>query len=107
MEEIQNIKDLSSDNYLKMLKPLYVKALKIRFFDQSVSENSQVRGEKQQGSRSAVFKEVCKSLMKSKSSVKTMPAPGKRRDDSALQQQEGIQSAILFCKRSTVHLTNN
>lgn len=81
--------DSSSNKVLKLVK----QASKI--FDQSVSVNS-----KQQGGRPAVFREVCRSLMKSKSSVRTVPVPVCRRDDSALQQQDGIQSAILHCKRS-------
>ncbi|KAK1361191.1 hypothetical protein POM88_045665 [Heracleum sosnowskyi] len=100
MEEVENTEDSSSRKCLKVIKLLSVQALKIRIFDESVSENSRVHGEKQQGSRPAVFREVCRSLMKSKSSVKTVSTPEKRRDDSALQQQDGIQSAILYCKRS-------
>lgn len=88
--------DSSSNKYLKLIK----QASKIRIFDQAVSVNSRADREKQQGSRPAVFREVCKSLMKSKSSVRTVPVPVSRRDDSALQQQDGIQSAILHCKRS-------
>ncbi|KAL1824072.1 hypothetical protein ACET3Z_010850 [Daucus carota] len=77
--------DSSSNKYVKLMK----QASKIRIFDQSVS-----------ASPPAVFKGVCKGLMKSKSSVRTVPVPLRRRDDSALQQQDGIQSAILHCKRS-------
>uniref|UniRef100_A0A5B7C8T2 Putative membrane-associated kinase regulator 2 n=1 Tax=Davidia involucrata TaxID=16924 RepID=A0A5B7C8T2_DAVIN len=49
---------------------------------------------------------VCKHLGKSRSAssaVAAAPAvvnPSSRRDDSLLQQQDGIQSAILHCKRS-------
>ncbi|TYJ06717.1 hypothetical protein E1A91_A12G254000v1 [Gossypium mustelinum] len=49
---------------------------------------------------------VCKHLGKSRSASSAVaaspPAPtlSKRRDDSLLQQQDGIQSAILHCKRS-------
>ena len=49
---------------------------------------------------------VCKHLGKSRSASSTAtvapagPAASKRRDDSLLQQQDGIQSAILHCKRS-------
>ncbi|WOG92826.1 hypothetical protein DCAR_0312103 [Daucus carota subsp. sativus] len=77
--------DSSSNKYVKLMK----QASKIRIFDQSVS-----------ASPPAVFKGVCKGLMKSKSSVRTVAVPLSRRDDSALQQQDGIQSAILHCKRS-------
>lgn len=50
---------------------------------------------------------VCKHLGKSRSAssaavaaAPTGPVASKRRDDSLLQQQDGIQSAILHCKRS-------
>ncbi|KAE8055420.1 hypothetical protein FH972_012260 [Carpinus fangiana] len=50
---------------------------------------------------------VCKHLGKSRSAssaavaaAPTGPIVSKRRDDSLLQQQDGIQSAILHCKRS-------
>jgi hypothetical protein len=55
----------------------------------------------------AGLKEVCKRLGKSRSasaavSVKTASeaAQPQRRDDSLIQQQDGIQSAIAHCKRS-------
>lgn len=55
----------------------------------------------------AGLKEVCKRLGKSRSAsaavaVKTATeaAPPQRRDDSLIQQQDGIQSAIAHCKRS-------
>ncbi|KAE8671595.1 endoglucanase/exoglucanase B [Hibiscus syriacus] len=49
---------------------------------------------------------VCKHLGKSRSAssavaaVPPAPAVSKRRDESLLQQQDGIQGAILHCKRS-------
>ncbi|XP_059664606.1 probable membrane-associated kinase regulator 2 [Cornus florida] len=47
---------------------------------------------------------VCKHLGKSRSASSPAVAPvsvqSNRRDDSLLQQQDGIQSAILHCKRS-------
>ncbi|KAL8148349.1 membrane-associated kinase regulator 5-like [Apium graveolens] len=88
--------DSSSNKYLKLIK----QASKIKIFDQAVSANSPGDSDKQKGNSSAVFRQVVKSLMKSKSSVRTVPVPVCRRDDSALQQQDGIQSAILHCKRS-------
>ena len=54
----------------------------------------------------AGLKVVCKHLGKSRSASSAVaaapPAPtlSKRRDDSLLQQHDGIQSAILHCKRS-------
>ncbi|KAF8380146.1 hypothetical protein HHK36_027629 [Tetracentron sinense] len=59
-----------------------------------------------QGSLPAGLREVCKHLGKSRSAssavaaVPPVPIQAKRRDDSLLQQQDGIQSAILHCKRS-------
>lgn len=58
-----------------------------------------------QGNLPAGLRVVCKHLGKSRSAssaVAAMP-PGpvlSRRDDSLLQQQDGIQSAILHCKKS-------
>ncbi|XP_039022711.1 probable membrane-associated kinase regulator 2 [Hibiscus syriacus] len=48
---------------------------------------------------------VCKHLGKSRSAsavaaIPPAPAVSKRRDDSLLQQEDGIQGAILHCKRS-------
>ncbi|XP_071700937.1 probable membrane-associated kinase regulator 2 [Rutidosis leptorrhynchoides] len=59
-----------------------------------------------QGNLPAGLRVVCKHLGKSRSGstavVAAAPAKitSKRRDDSLLQQQDGIQSAILHCKRS-------
>ncbi|XP_057967533.1 probable membrane-associated kinase regulator 2 [Malania oleifera] len=64
-----------------------------------------VKGPKQ-GNIPAGLRVVCKRLGKSRSAssaVAAAPATAvssKRRDDSLLQQQDGIQSAILHCKRS-------
>ncbi|KAI7994532.1 putative membrane-associated kinase regulator 2 [Camellia lanceoleosa] len=56
-----------------------------------------------QGSLPAGLRVVCKHLGKSRS-ASAAPCSGsiqaKRNDDSFLQQQDGIQSAILHCKRS-------
>ncbi|MCI56726.1 putative membrane-associated kinase regulator 2, partial [Trifolium medium] len=49
---------------------------------------------------------VCKRLGKSRSASSATPSPdatavpSRRRDDSIVQQQDGIQSAILHCKSS-------
>ncbi|THF95127.1 hypothetical protein TEA_016993 [Camellia sinensis var. sinensis] len=67
---------------------------------------SNVKGQKQ-GSFPAGLRVVCKHLGKSRSAsavVAAAPTSGsvqtRRRDDSLLQQQDGIQSAILHCKKS-------
>ncbi|KAJ8764796.1 hypothetical protein K2173_010261 [Erythroxylum novogranatense] len=65
---------------------------------------SNVKTQKQ-GNLQAGLRVVCKHLGKSRSAssavaAATAPLTSKRRDDSLLQQQDGIQSAILHCKRS-------
>ncbi|KAI5329058.1 PREDICTED: probable membrane-associated kinase [Prunus dulcis] len=59
-----------------------------------------------QGNFPAGLRVVCKHLGKSRSASSAVAAApsgavvSQRRDDSLLQQQDGIQSAILHCKRS-------
>ncbi|KAJ9173669.1 hypothetical protein P3X46_016782 [Hevea brasiliensis] len=58
-----------------------------------------------QGNLPTGLRIVCKHLGKSRSASAVAAAPSapvmsRRRDDSLLQQQDGIQSAILHCKRS-------
>lgn len=57
-----------------------------------------------QGNLHAGLRVVCKHLGKSRSASSSAaavsPSGSNRRDDSLLQQQDGIQSAILHCKRS-------
>lgn len=66
---------------------------------------SNVKGLKQ-ATLPAGLKVVCKHLGKSRSAssavaaVQTATIQARRRDDSLLQQQDGIQSAIQHCKRS-------
>ncbi|KAM7463747.1 hypothetical protein LguiA_031868 [Lonicera macranthoides] len=106
--------------YLNLIKPMYVRvskrySVKTKLSDQlpAVSPFSSPatapmsspakQVEEKQGSRVAVFREVCKSLVKSRSTssaVGIMPLMVSRRDDSVQQQEDGIQSAILHCKRS-------
>ncbi|PRQ17546.1 hypothetical protein RchiOBHm_Chr7g0196191 [Rosa chinensis] len=115
--------------YLKMVKPLYVRVSK-RYGEKTrlsgqlsvsspqpaeksqaeaeVSEPaaSNVKSTLKQGNIPAGLRVVCKHLGKSRSASSAVAAapPGtvlsQRRDDSLLQQQDGIQSAILHCKRS-------
>ncbi|XP_064998541.1 probable membrane-associated kinase regulator 2 isoform X1 [Musa acuminata AAA Group] len=60
----------------------------------------------QDGTIPAGLKVVCRRLRKSRSasaavaSVRSPPLATGRRDDSLLEQQDGIQSAIAHCKRS-------
>ncbi|KAI3808791.1 hypothetical protein L1987_24752 [Smallanthus sonchifolius] len=97
--------------YFNLIKPLYVRVSRrsnenVRLPEQSpvhaypatASVFSPRKEEKRLGG--TVFKEVRKHWVKSRSSsVKPAPAPVVRSDDSALQQ-DGIQSAILHCKKS-------
>ncbi|KAI3453768.1 hypothetical protein Pfo_010431 [Paulownia fortunei] len=109
--------------YLKLLKPLYVRVSsryveKMKFSgqvsfpgDNAVSPPctavpSNVKTHQKQGNNNlqAGLKVVRKHLGKSRSTSATVSPPGKtasnRRDDSLLQLQDGIQGAILHCKRS-------
>ncbi|XP_057418359.1 probable membrane-associated kinase regulator 2 [Lotus japonicus] len=114
--------------YLKMVKPLYIRvsrkyAEKLRFSGQlnvpppppekkTEAEASEKGGNcvksQKQGTLPlhAGLRVVYKHLGKSRSASATAPAPAadaassQRRDDSLLQQHDGIQSAILHCKRS-------
>lgn len=110
--------------YLKVIKPLYVRASrrygdKVRFSGQlsptstaTIPEDAapapaNVKSQKQ-GNLPAGLRVACRHLGKSRSAsaaVAAMPAmtlqsQSQRRDDSLLQQQDGIQSAIAHCKRS-------
>ncbi|KAH0690189.1 hypothetical protein KY289_017547 [Solanum tuberosum] len=74
-------------------------------FVQSISSSRKQLDEKQ-GNRVAAFGAVCKHVMKSRSTTSSFAGvssslPGmNRRDDSLLEQNDGIQGAILHCKRS-------
>ncbi|XP_058735996.1 probable membrane-associated kinase regulator 2 [Vicia villosa] len=113
--------------YLKKVKPLYVKvsrkyAEKLKFSSSQLNslpvkkppaekvrtENegnkNNVKSQKQ-GSLPlpAGLRVVCKHLGKSRSgslATEVAAVSSKRRDDSTVQQQDGIQSAILHCKSS-------
>ncbi|KDP22202.1 hypothetical protein JCGZ_26033 [Jatropha curcas] len=103
--------------YLKLIKPLYIKVSKKQ------SEKPKFSGElsaaspssspatlpsgspkkEKQGSIPAGIRVVCKHLGKSKSAsaaTAVLPPTVTRRDDSLLLQHDGIQSAILHCKKS-------
>lgn len=113
--------------YLKLIKPLYIKVSK-KYGEKTTSSPSpssspipgpifspkkpvktQSRredGEERTGSLPAGLRVVCKHLGKSRSAsaaVQMMPPvsfQASRRDDSLAQQHDGIQSAIMHCKRS-------
>ncbi|MCD7462454.1 hypothetical protein HAX54_048563 [Datura stramonium] len=102
--------------FMKLVKPLYGRSSKMctdknRLSDQvskplpSIS-SSRKQLEEKQGSRVAAFGAVCKHVMKSRSTASSFAGvpsslpPMNRRDDSLLEQNDGIQGAILHCKRS-------
>ncbi|KAH0686770.1 hypothetical protein KY284_017323 [Solanum tuberosum] len=98
--------------YLKLMKPLYSRASK-RFTEKNqLSSSSSVQAlssprissEEKHGNRVAVLEAVSKRLGKSRSTASSFAGASislmNRRDDSLLEQNDGIQSAILHCKRS-------
>ncbi|XP_050386388.1 membrane-associated kinase regulator 5 [Argentina anserina] len=101
--------------YLKLIKPLYLKVSK-RYGDKvkvtgdlpmasptsSPAVSMYSPRKEKQGNIPAGIRVVCKHLGKSKSATAAMAVapPVNRRDDSLLLQADGIQSAILHCKRS-------
>uniref|UniRef100_A0A6N2KG17 Membrane-associated kinase regulator 5 n=1 Tax=Salix viminalis TaxID=40686 RepID=A0A6N2KG17_SALVM len=99
--------------YLKLIKPLYIKVSKkqsdkMKFpSDLSVGSPSSspatVQAKEKQVSFPAGIRVVTRHLGKSKSASATTgvsPPIVSRRDDSLLLQHDGIQSAILHCKKS-------
>lgn len=117
--EILNSKDLKTEKapkevvnkYLKLIKPLCTKASK-RYSDKVVANElsmgspaacpaSVLSISSPRGNIPSALRVVCKHLGKSKSApVNLMTVAVNRRDDSLLQQNDGIQSAILHCKKS-------
>ncbi|KAI4351617.1 hypothetical protein L6164_005961 [Bauhinia variegata] len=102
--------------YLKLIKPLYVKVSKrysekAKFSDElsSVSPSSSpsaasvsLSRKDKQGNVSAGIRIVRKHLGKSRSASAAtgVVCPANRSNDTLLEQHDGIQSAILHCKRS-------
>ncbi|KAJ0043949.1 hypothetical protein Pint_17572 [Pistacia integerrima] len=97
--------------YLKLIKPLYVKVSKtknekMRFSGQlteasptSSPATLPVHSPLKERNTSGGFRALNRHLGKSKSASATVSSPA-RRDDSLLLQHDGIQSAILHCKKS-------
>ncbi|XP_038906856.1 probable membrane-associated kinase regulator 5 [Benincasa hispida] len=95
--------------YLKLIKPKVLRKPTYSGGDfSSAAVDSPVR-EKHENGLPAGIRLVCRHLGKSKSAsaagglaaaVSAVVPPPNRRDDSLLQQHDGIQSAILHCKRS-------
>ncbi|XWS61254.1 hypothetical protein CRYUN_Cryun07bG0110100 [Craigia yunnanensis] len=97
---------------LNVIKPLYVKVSK----KNSQSDNTKISGDfsmsspaaslatvysikEKQGNLSTGVRGVCKHLGKSRS-ASVASSPINRSDDSLVLQHDGIQSAILHCKKS-------
>lgn len=94
--------------YVKLIKPLYLKFSKkygeeVKFSgeassDSPMSSPSVSLRKERQGNIPAVRKRLGKR--RSESGAAGVASPAKRSDDSWLEQHDGIQSAILHCKRS-------
>ncbi|KAK9143884.1 hypothetical protein Syun_013284 [Stephania yunnanensis] len=106
-EERRFVKDVLQ-KYVKMIKPFYAKRFgseKLGLAEIKSAENGGKLGD--YVNVPLGLRVASKHLGKSRSASSAPPrippmAPhqGSRRDDSLLQQQDGIQSAILHCKRS-------
>lgn len=101
----------SLPKYLKLIKPFYVKVSnKTKPTDSVTPSSSPVTApvnlsprKLSEGSRVGSFKIVTRNLGKSRSAsaaVGAAPPSIRRRDDSLLEQNDGIQGAILHCKKS-------
>ncbi|KAJ6411119.1 hypothetical protein OIU84_007803 [Salix udensis] len=100
--------------YLKLIKPLYIRVSKkqndkMKFSGElsagsPSSSPATVPAKEKQGNFPAGIRVVSRHLGKSKSASSATtgisPPIGSRRDDSLLLQHDGIQSAILHCKKS-------
>ncbi|KAL8544146.1 hypothetical protein ACS0TY_004614 [Phlomoides rotata] len=101
----------SVPKYLKLINPFYTKASnKAKSADSSTPSSSPVIApvnlsprKYSESSRVGSFKIVTRNLGKSRSAsaaVGAAPPSIRRRDDSLLEQHDGIQGAILHCKKS-------
>ncbi|KAE8705289.1 Detected protein of unknown function [Hibiscus syriacus] len=92
--------------YLNKFKPLYVKASRKNSLSDKINVSGDLPVSSPVSSPASVFSAknkhtgVCKQLGKSRSTSAASSSPISRRDDSLLLQHDGIQSAILHCKKS-------
>ncbi|GMI75555.1 MEMBRANE-ASSOCIATED KINASE REGULATOR 5 [Hibiscus trionum] len=102
------LKDLVQ-KYLNKFKPLYVKGSKKNSPSDKIKVSVDLPVPSPVSSPASVFsmkekqtgvRGVCKQLGKSRSTSAASSSPISRRDDSLLLQHDGIQSAILHCKKS-------
>ncbi|CAA0843074.1 Tetraspanin-8 [Striga hermonthica] len=96
--EASPVKIPSTAKYLRLIKPLYQKVWKrqnekVKSSD-SLTQSSPPAPAKSESSRTGSFKIVSKRQRKSRSA--SLPPSG-RRDDP---QNDGIQGAVLYCKKS-------
>ncbi|XP_056849830.1 membrane-associated kinase regulator 5-like isoform X2 [Raphanus sativus] len=91
----------SSKRFFDLIKPLYNKTTKRQSVN-SVSTSPASSPAAREKQRSNVTRTVRRQLGKSRSASAAVGAmsPGKRLDESLQVQQDGIQSAILHCKKS-------
>ncbi|XP_051138302.1 probable membrane-associated kinase regulator 2 [Andrographis paniculata] len=97
----------SVPKYLKLIKPFYVKASKkTKLADSPTPSSSPMTipvnlspKKFSEGSRVGSFKIATRNLAKIRSAAVDPPSV-QRRDDSLLEQHDGIQGAILHCKKS-------
>ncbi|XP_057786967.1 probable membrane-associated kinase regulator 2 isoform X1 [Salvia miltiorrhiza] len=109
------------NKYLKMVKPFYIRVSK-RYVEKlkfpggggggskgcaaalspegNVKNSQQKQGKNLQAGLKVVRKHLGKSRSASASAAAAAPPASDRRDDSLLQLQDGIQGAILHCKKS-------
>ncbi|KAL3650527.1 hypothetical protein CASFOL_006930 [Castilleja foliolosa] len=109
-------RDAAVPKYLKLIKPLYHKVWKRQSEKAKVADSLTPSSPPATGhvnsspmkltesTRAGNFKIAGKRLGKSRSASAAVgvpdPAAARRRDDSLLQQHDGIQGAVLYCKRS-------
>ncbi|CAN4085833.1 unnamed protein product [Withania somnifera] len=84
--------------YLKLMNPFYSRASKTQLLSVQSLISPRNSSEERHGNRVAVLGAVRKRFGKSRSTVSNSTM--NRRDDSLLEQNDGIQGAILHCKRS-------
>lgn len=101
--------------YLKLIRPLYLMVWRRQYEKKKPTESSTPFASPMtvpacispkrfsDGSRIGSFKIAARRLGKSRSvstAVGMSPQPARRRDDSLLERLDGIQNAVLYCKRS-------
>lgn len=107
-EKKQHPKDVIH-KYLNKIKPLYDRRASKRYDDRATLFSGQLTADREQekswhsSSSSSGLRIVSRRLRKSRSAsaaVAAVRSPPSRKDDSLIEQEDGIQSAIAHCKRS-------